>query len=104
MRRMISRSGIMLLMCGLLAAQSPPRKAVPVNAEPHHHQAFANQYVRVFKVEVAPKTSTLLHHHAKDYVWVGIGASHFINKVEGKAPVPVAVADGQTMFAAAPVT
>jgi hypothetical protein len=94
----------MLLMSGVLAAQNPAGKAVPVASEPHHHQAFSNQYVRVFKVEVAPKTSTLLHLHANDYIWVGIGASHFINKVEGKSPAPVAVTDGQTMFAAAPVT
>lgn len=99
---MISRMGMIIICCTALAQNAG--KAVPVNAEPHHHQALENKYVRVFKVEVPPKTSTQLHLHANDYIWVGIGASHFINKVEGKAPVPVAVADGQTMFAVAPVT
>lgn len=91
-------------MCCALFAQNASNKVVPLTSEPHHHQALANQYVRVFKVEVAPKTSTLVHHHANDYIWVGIGASHFINKAEGKPPAPVAVTDGRTMFAAGPLT
>jgi mannose-6-phosphate isomerase-like protein (cupin superfamily) len=104
MRRMISRLGLIFVMCGSLAAQNPSGKAVPLTAEPHHHQALANRYVRVFKVEVAPKTSTLMHHHANDYYWVGIGASHIVNAAEGQKPVPMAVTDGQTMFSPAPLT
>jgi hypothetical protein len=101
---MISRTGLILLICCAAFAQNAKDKAVPVTSEPHHHQALANKYVRVFKVEVAPKTSTLMHVHSNDYFWVGIGASHFINKAEGKPPLPVAVTDGQTSFASAPLT
>ena len=101
---MISRLGILLLMCGALAAQKPTEKAVPLTSEPHHHQALANPYVRVFKVEVAPKTSTLMHHHEHDYFWVGIGASHIVNAPEGKPSTPMAVTDGETMFAPGPLS
>lgn len=100
---MISRIAFLTILCGALLAQSA-QKAVPITSEPHHHQALANQYVRVFKVEVAPKTSTLMHQHDHDYFWVGIGASHFLNQAAGKPPVPVAVSDGQTNFAPGPLT
>jgi hypothetical protein len=101
---MISRIGLILLMSCAVLAQNANDKAAPITSEPHHHQVLANQYVRVFKVEVAPKTSTLMHRHDHDYFWVAIGASHFINKPEGKPPVPVAATDGQTNFAPGPLT
>lgn len=100
---MISRLGVLLLICGSLAAQDAG-KPVPLTAEPHHHLALANRYVRVFKVEVAPKTSTLMHRHDHDYFYVGLGASRFINQAEGKPPAAVVLNDGQTNFAPGPLT
>lgn len=92
-----------LLCCSLpMPGQSSP--AVPLTSEMHHHLALKNEYVRVFQVEVAPHTSTLLHRHDHDYIWVGIGAAEVTNAVEGKEPVPLKVADGQTTFTPGPLT
>ena len=41
-----------------------------LTAEPHHHLALENEYVRVFKVEVAPHDATLMHTHHHDYIFV----------------------------------
>ncbi|MGH9649122.1 MAG: hypothetical protein ACRD3I_01500, partial [Terriglobales bacterium] len=83
-----------LLAAGLLPAQAP-KKAVEITAEPSHHLAFENQYVRVFRVEVQPKRATLLHRHRNDYVFVTQGASEVSNAVEGKPAVTLKLADGE---------
>jgi len=72
--------------------------AVEVTAEPSHHLALENEQVRVFQVEVAPHASTLLHRHGHDYLFVTLGDAHFSNEVQGKAPVEVKLADGETRF------
>jgi quercetin dioxygenase-like cupin family protein len=71
---------------------------VEVTAEPSHHLALENEYLRVFKVEVAPGTATLMHRHGHDYVFVTLGNSHVSNEPEGKAPVELNLADGETRF------
>src|SRR6266496_586448 len=43
---------------------------VEITAEPHHRLALENQYVRVFKVDVPPHESTLMHRHRHDYIFV----------------------------------
>ncbi len=72
---------------------------VEITSEPHHHLALENQYVRVFKVEVAPHAPTLMHRHRHDYLMVTLGDSHVSNEVEGKAPVDLKLSDGETRFA-----
>jgi quercetin dioxygenase-like cupin family protein len=84
----------------LLAAQTASQ--VEITSEPHHHLTFENEYVRVFNVEVAPKTDTLMHWHRHDYAYVTLGASHISNEVQGKAPVEVRLPDGETRFSPAP--
>jgi quercetin dioxygenase-like cupin family protein len=89
-------------VCGfflLMAAMSTP-PAVEITAEPDHHLALENKYVRVFQVEVPPRAATLLHHHAHDYIFVTLGDSEIENDVEGKAPVTVKLADGEVRFTA----
>ncbi len=91
----------MLVPCFLLAAftllgQSPSE--VELTAEPHHHLALENAYVRAFKVEVAPHEATLMHRHRHDYVFVTLGASEVSNEVEGKPPVTLKLQDGETRF------
>jgi len=71
---------------------------VAITAEPHHHLALENSYVRVFKVEVAPHDATLMHRHEHDYVFVTLGASEVSNEVEGKPPVTLKLQDGETRF------
>jgi quercetin dioxygenase-like cupin family protein len=86
-----------VLTATLLAAQSKPQ-AVEITAEPMHHLELENQYVRVFRVEVPPKGSTLLHRHRHEYVFVTLGASEVSNAVEGKALVSLKLADGEARF------
>jgi quercetin dioxygenase-like cupin family protein len=71
---------------------------VELTAEPNHHQAFENNYVRVFKVEVAPHASTLLHRHGHDYIFISLGPSQITNAVVGKPPVNVTLQDGEARF------
>jgi hypothetical protein len=46
--------GLLFLATGTLAQQQQP---VEITSEPSHHLVLENQYVRVFDVTVAPKTS-----------------------------------------------
>lgn len=71
---------------------------VPVDQEPHHHLVFENEYVRVFKVEVAPHEATLVHRHARDYVGVMIGDAEVTNAVVGKEPKKWSFKDGDVTF------
>ena len=79
----------------LLRAQTPE---VEITAEPSHHLALQNPFVRVFKVQVAPHAATLMHHHRHDYVFVTLGASEVENDVQGKPPVTLQLKDGDTYF------
>ena len=89
---------ILLLTAVVLSAQSNATKEVEITAEPSHHLALENNYVRVFKVEVTPHASTLMHRHRHDYVFVTLGASEVSNEVEGKTPVTLRLQDGETRF------
>lgn len=90
----------LLLGTILLAAQSVSE--VEITAELHHHFTLANEYVRVFNVDVAPHAATLMHWHRHDYVYVTLGESHVSNEVQGKAPVEVRLPDGETRFSPGP--
>jgi len=71
---------------------------VPITSEPSHHLVLENEYVRVFRVEIAPHASTLLHRHSYDYFFVTIGDSHISNEVVGKPPVELHLSDGEVRF------
>jgi len=86
------------LALSLLCLLQPSTEAVEITAEPAHHQALANEQVRVFQVEVAPHAATLLHSHGHDYLFVTLGESHVSNEVLGKAPVELKLTDGETRF------
>jgi quercetin dioxygenase-like cupin family protein len=92
----MKRGLLLLLLVPFLAAQTA--NEVEVTAEPSHHLALENEYVRVFKVEVAPHASTLMHRHRRDYCFVTLGDSHVSNEVEGKPPVELTLRDGETRF------
>jgi len=87
----------LFLLVPFLAAQSTTD--VEITAEPSHHLVLDNEYVHVFKVEVAPHAATLMHVHHHDYVFVTLGDAHLSNEVKGKPPVEVKFADGDTRFA-----
>jgi|HubBroStandDraft_1064217.scaffolds.fasta_scaffold12545_4 quercetin dioxygenase-like cupin family protein len=88
----------LFLLIAFLAAQTTTE--VEISAEPSHHLAIENEYIRAFKVEVAPHTATLMHRHHHDYVYVTIGDAHLSNEVQGKPPVEVRLSDGDTRFTA----
>ena len=92
-----------LAACGRISFYSyHVEEAVPLDREPSHHLVLSNDYVRVFRVEVAPHSSTLLHRHDRDYIWVSIGASDFMNAVQRKQPVTVHSEDGEVHFSPGP--
>jgi quercetin dioxygenase-like cupin family protein len=92
------RALFLFLLVPFLLAQTATE--VEITAEPSHHLALDNEYVRVFKVDVAPHASTLMHRHRHDYIYVTIGDAHVSNEVEGKPAVEVKFADGDTRFTA----
>jgi hypothetical protein len=51
--------------------------AVEITAEPSHHLALENEWVRAFLVEVPPHASTRLHHHGHDNVFVALVTLEF---------------------------
>lgn len=71
---------------------------VEITNEPHHHLAFENEQVRVFKVEVAAHDATLMHRHRHDYLFISLGSADVSNEVEGKSPAQLQLQDGQTGF------
>jgi len=91
------RSALLLIIsCAvLLSAQAPE---VEITAEPHHHLALQNPFVRVFKVELAPQAATLMHRHRHDYVFVTLGPSEVENDVQGKPSAALKLKDGDTYF------
>jgi quercetin dioxygenase-like cupin family protein len=92
----MKRALFFLLLVPFLAAQTAPE--VEITAEPSHHLALENEYVRVFQVEVPAHAATLMHRHRHDYVYVTLGDARLSNEVEGKPPVDVKLADGETHF------
>jgi beta-alanine degradation protein BauB len=85
-----------LLIAVVMAAQTA--SDVTLTEEPHHHIVFENNYVCVFKVEVAPHDATLMHTHIHDYVFVTLGASEIENDVKDKPPVTLKLRDGEVRF------
>jgi quercetin dioxygenase-like cupin family protein len=96
----MKRQALFCLAATLLAAQAVAPE-VELTAEPHHHLAFENKSVRVFNVEVAPHSDTLMHWHRHDYIAVNLGVAEVVNAVKGKPPITVKLQDGQTGFTSA---
>lgn len=86
----------MLLLSAAVFAQQP--KEVEIPSEPSHHQVLQNEFVRVFDVTVAPKSSTLVHRHNHDYLFVTLGDSDVVNARTGASPVPLRLKDGEIRF------
>jgi quercetin dioxygenase-like cupin family protein len=82
----------------VIATLAFAQNEVEITSEPHHHLALENQYVRVFKVEVAPREATLMHRHRHDYMFVTLGDTQVENDVAGKQPVTLKLANGETRF------
>jgi quercetin dioxygenase-like cupin family protein len=92
------RHSLILLVLATAVLTAQATKEVEITAEPHHRLVFENAQVRVFFVDVAPHTDTLMHAHRHDYIYVMLGASEVVNQVEGKPPVTAKLTDGQVAF------
>ena len=95
---MRSRLALLVVLSFAVTLSAQTASEVEITAEPGHHLALQNQYVRVFKLEVAPHGTTLTHHHRHDYIAVTLGLSHVENDVVGKPPVTLTLQDGETHF------
>lgn len=106
--------GLLLAAWGGLAsvsAQLLPIKTVPpagpaveVSQEPHHHFLFQNELVRAYLVEIAPRDSTQLHHHATDYIAISLGHSDVESITAKGASQQMISQDGDTRAFQAGVT
>jgi hypothetical protein len=92
------RSVLPVLVVTLLAAAACGAQSIPgailARREPHHHFAYEDSTVRVLRVRVGPKDTTLLHEHDPDYVWIALGASEIVN---AKLGAPDAVIKSKNM-------
>jgi hypothetical protein len=61
-------------------------QVVPIEQEPRHRSIMANEFVRVFLVEIAAHERTLCHHHAHDYVMYVIGDAEIVSAPRDCAP------------------
>src|SRR4051812_8584345 len=93
----VLKTGIAVLILAAIAAAQQPAE-VRIDQEPHHHLVLENEYVRVFKVEVAPHEATVVHRHTRDYVVVTIGDAEVTNAVVGKEPKRWEFKDGDVTF------
>jgi quercetin dioxygenase-like cupin family protein len=92
----MKRALFLFLLLPFLAAQTTTE--VEITSEPADHFFLENEFIRVFKVEVAPHASTLMHRHPHDYLFVTLGDAHIANDVEGKPPGDLNLSDGETRF------
>ena len=88
-------AGLVFLATAALAQQ---QQTVEITSEPSHHLVLENEYVRVFNVVVAPKSSTLIHRHNHDYLFVTLGDSDLVNARVGEKPAGLQLKDGDVRF------
>jgi hypothetical protein len=81
-----------------IAAEVP--MVMPLALEPHHHLALHNEYVNVYKVEIAPRDSVLLHRRDFDAISVIISSAQVTVVTPGKPDEHRKLADGQVRLQA----
>ncbi|MBZ5532130.1 MAG: hypothetical protein LAO20_11925 [Acidobacteriia bacterium] len=86
------------LLLSLCALAQQPSATVEITAEPHHHLVIENLFVHAYAVNVAPKETSLMHHHGRDYLSISLGDAEIINAKEGAAPVNAKFKDGDVRF------
>jgi quercetin dioxygenase-like cupin family protein len=89
-----------VLFFAIISAMAQQTPVVDITAEPSHHLVFQNEYVRVFDVTVAPRTSTLVHRHDHDYVYVTLGGANVTSARTDQKPAQLLLKDGETRFSA----
>lgn len=61
--------------CATILAWGQEPEVLPLEAEPHHHLALRNQYVKLYQVEVAPHDAVKLHRHDTDAISLSLSES-----------------------------
>src|ERR1700730_17278432 len=88
---------ILSLATGSLGAavsgQEP--EVLPLEAEPHHHLALKNEYVKVYQVEVAPHDAVKLHRHDADAISLSLSESLVTVHFPGKPDAQQKLTNGQ---------
>jgi hypothetical protein len=98
MQMKFQRAVLMLsLATGFLgtAAFGQDPEVLPLDAEPHHHLAFKNEYVKVYRVEVAPQDAVKLHRHDTDAISLSLSESLVTVHFPGKPDVQQKLTNGQ---------
>jgi quercetin dioxygenase-like cupin family protein len=88
---------ILSLDTGLLGAAISGQQpgVLPLEAEPHHHLALKNEYVKVYQVEVAPHDAVKLHRHDTDAISLSLSESLVTVHFPGKPDVQQKLTHGQ---------
>jgi hypothetical protein len=88
---------ILCLGTGLLGAalcgQEPA--VLRLEAEPHHHLALKNEYVKLYQVQVAPHDAVKLHRHDTDAISLSLSESLVTVHSPGKPDVQQKLTNGQ---------
>lgn len=88
---------ILSLAAGFLGAavsgQAP--EIQQLEAEPHHHLALKNEYVKVYQVEVAPGDAVKLHRHETDAISLSLSDSLVTVHSPGKPDAQQKLTSGQ---------
>jgi quercetin dioxygenase-like cupin family protein len=91
-----TKQAFFVMMCCLaIAADAQEPAVIPLASEPHHHLALHNTYVNVYRVEVAPYDSVLLHRHDADAISIMLSDSEVTVRAPGKPDVHQKLVDGQ---------
>ena len=88
-------AGLVFLATAALAQQ---QQSVEITSEPSHHLVLENEYVRAFDVTVAPKATTMIHRHHRDYLFVTLGDSDVTSARVGEKPAQLILKDGEVRF------
>jgi hypothetical protein len=74
---MIARAALLLFCAATVGAQTIPGAVLAIR-EPHHHLVYEDSSLRVLRVRVPARDTTLLHEHDPDYFWISLGVSTLI--------------------------
>ncbi len=87
-----SRTDRISLLIPLAEMSTAQAKPVPVEKEPHHKAVFKNQYVQIFRVQLDPGETGLMHTHFHDDASVRLSTATVAADSPGEsigAPEPV---------------
>ena len=88
--------GVMVGACfGCIRARAQGPAVLALEAEPHHHLALKNEYVKVYQVEVSPRDSVKLHRHDTDAISLSLSDSLVTVHFPGKPGVQQRLVYGQ---------